>query len=289
MKRIFWLHNLQQSLAGVSITATQARYYRKICSDTQFALISKIEFVPRKYESQQHGIELDIDWNSEMQEVYEEETNHSLLKIIRHENLINSEPKVAMTFNLAAYASKSSTLLELLKHGVDLYKIERKKGLAKYLINLELERHLVKHIYFLSEKIGIDAALLGPFLTKNPLIFRVNLEDLQNRVSYLESKNFNLAEIKNVVNKNPFWLMYSTRRIDTRLGFFQREFGLTGNEVRKLAVLSPRLITYSLDSIKELTFSLREELGLSTEDTKNLLLKFPKIWFTCNLNFLYTF
>lgn len=42
----------------------------------------------------------------------------------------------------------------------------------------------------------------------------------------------------------------STVRIDGRLGFFQENFKLTGDEVRYLATKRPRLITSKIDNIK---------------------------------------
>ena len=44
----------------------------------------------------------------------------------------------------------------------------------------------------------------------------------------------------------------STKKIDQRLGHFQKNFKLTGNEVRNLAVKRPRLITYHMANIQVL-------------------------------------
>lgn len=67
-------------------------------------------------------------------------------------------------------------------------------------------------------------------------------------------------------------------RIDRRLGHFQKTFQLTGNEVRKLAFRSPQLITFSINTIKVNTFTVKEEFGFDEFETKKLLLNKPKVW-----------
>lgn len=286
MQRIALLHHLRQSLARVSSTVQPVQYSRKFSSKPDLPLVPN-QYVQHQYKPLHHSTEPVIDWNSEMQEIYKEESSHSLLDIVEDESLVDAEPRVGLTFNLAAYAPKSPALQALVKLGVNLYKIERRKGLASYLINLDFERHMKEHIFYLSKEIGLETDLLSTFLTKNPLIFKTNIDDLRCRVNYLESKRFKPDEITHIVERNPFWLMFSTERIDKRLGFFQREFELTGNEVRKLTVLLPAIVTYKLDQIRELTFSVREELELSRDETRRLLLKCPQIWLTSNLYFVF--
>lgn len=71
---------------------------------------------------------------------------------------------------------------------------------------------------------------------------------------------------------------YSTQRIDRKLGFFQKHFSLTGDEVRQLTVQQPRIITYSIKHIKLNDFAIREEMGFSPEETKSILLKKPYVF-----------
>lgn len=70
----------------------------------------------------------------------------------------------------------------------------------------------------------------------------------------------------------------STLRIDKRLGFFQQKFSLSGNEVRELATMAPKIITYNLHHINTNNFVVKEELGFSDEEIKQLILCKPKIW-----------
>lgn len=216
-----------------------------------------------------------------MVEIRKEEARSSVLAPVEDEASIDVETNIAPTFNFAAYVSRSQTLQQLLKLGVNLYKIERKNGLMEYLLPLDFERDMKPHLLFLTNQVGVSPDCLGNMLTKNPTIFSQNLEDLQTRINYLESKRFTADEIRSIVERNPFWLMFSTKRIDTRLGFFQKEFQLKGNQIRQLAVIAPRLITGEMEAIRESTFSIREEMCLEKCEVQDLLLKQPRLWMSC--------
>lgn len=87
-----------------------------------------------------------------------------------------------------------------------------------------------------------------------------------------------MDEIQTIVCKNPFWLNFNTKRIDRRLGYFQKNFDLTGNDVRFLTSKQPNLITYNMQHVRETTFAVLEEMGFGKDETKCLLLNIPKIW-----------
>jgi hypothetical protein len=59
-----------------------------------------------------------------------------------------------------------------------------------------------------------------------------------------------LLVIEHTVNKNVFFSVGSTQEIDQRLGRFQKTFKLTGNEVRRLTLRRPKLITHNMAHIK---------------------------------------
>ncbi|XP_055380774.1 transcription termination factor 3, mitochondrial [Condylostylus longicornis] len=188
-----------------------------------------------------------------------------------------SEPNYLGTFNLAAYLNKSETLQQLHKLGVDFSKIEKRKGIGQFVLQLDFEKDIKSHLTFLND-VGVPANSFGEFLTKNPLIFKESLDDLQTRINYLEVKKFKTSQIQRICTLNPYWLMFSTKRIDKRLGYFQQNFKLTGHDVRHLATKLPRLITYKMDHIRENTFSIKEEMGFEGEEVKCLLLSKPKLW-----------
>lgn len=182
------------------------------------------------------------------------------------------------SYNLAAYVNKSETLQELIKLGVNLHKIEKKKPeLAELVLGLNFEQDVKPYLMFLHD-CGVPSDQLGEHITKNPAIFKEDLDNLSVRINYLESKKFKADEIARIVTKNPFWLMFTTQGIDTRLGFFQKQFTLSGAETRSVAISQPRLITYRLEHVRKSTFTILEEMGFDKAETKQLLLTVPKLW-----------
>lgn len=192
-------------------------------------------------------------------------------------------PHLAPTFNLAAYANKSQTLQKFLDLGVDLYKIEKRKGLGQFVLQLDFERDCKDHLMFLND-IGVPPEEFGKFITKNPLIFKETVDDMQIRINYLQSKNFRPHMISRIVVVNPFWLMFSTQRIDRRLGYFQKNFSLSGSMVRLLTVRQPRLITYNMAHVERATFAIKEEMGFDKDEVKDLLIQKPKLFMMSKFN-----
>lgn len=229
--------------------------------------------------------DMEIDWNIEMKAIREDESR-SVLTSPQTGDLADVATSAASflrpTHNLAAYVNQSETLQKLIQLGVDLHRIERRKGLAEFILRLDFDRDMREHLQFLTD-VGLDGSALGPFVTKNPLIFKEDLGNLETRINYLQSKQFKSIDITRIVEKNPFWLMFRTQRIDARLGYFQKQFDLVGNEIRQLAVRQPRLITYNMEAIRMASFSIKEEMGFSGGDTKTMLLAAPKIWMMSEL------
>ncbi|KAG0717104.1 Transcription termination factor 3, mitochondrial [Chionoecetes opilio] len=186
-------------------------------------------------------------------------------------------PELRPSFNLAAYVNKSYTLQQLMKLGVDLSIWDGRANVSSFILPLDFERHIKQYIVFLHD-VGVGADNLGQWLTVNPYILKEKIENLQARISYLETMSFSSEQIARVISKNPYWLLFSTVDIDSRLGFFQQSFELTDKEVRYLTTKQPRLITYSLHSLKRTSFAVLEEMGFEKSEVKSLLLGKPKIW-----------
>jgi mTERF domain-containing protein, mitochondrial len=180
-------------------------------------------------------------------------------------------------FNFAAYVQKSESLQHLLKLGVNLHRLEKRKGIPEFLLKLNFERDIKSHIRFLHD-INVPTESLGEFLTTNPLIFKEEISTLNFRVYYLQSKNFSEAQISRIITNNPFWLMFTTKRIDRRCGFFQEQFNLKGDDFRFLASKQPNLITYNLNHIRQNSFSIKEEMGFDDDEMRCLIINKPKIW-----------
>lgn len=235
-------------------------------------------FAPRP-----NNTDIDIDWSHEMHAIRATESRSVLEPVDESFDPNTAVPNIRPTHNLAAYVKNSATLQQFIQLGVDLHRIERRKGLAEFVLGLDWQRDIQSHLRFLSD-VGLPSEQLGAFITCNPLIFKENIAALTTRINYLQSKSFEPAQIARIVDANPFWLMFRTQRIDGRLGFFQKQFELSGSEVRQLVVRQPRLITYGLESVRRSSFLVREELGFSKEETKQLLLTAPKLWMMSKSN-----
>ncbi|KAK0077502.1 hypothetical protein PV325_005208 [Microctonus aethiopoides] len=185
-------------------------------------------------------------------------------------------PYTKPTFNFAAYANESPTIQELIKLGVELWKLEHNVKAMKILLGRNFD-DMKPHIQFLHD-CGVPADQIGHSLTINPFIFVKDIDDLHTRIRYLRAHNFTRKNIATIVTNNPRWLNYTTLTIDRRLAFFQRQFKLTGDETRLVAVNGPRLITHEHKKVLENTFCIRELMGFENEQMKNLLMKKPILW-----------
>ncbi|VFV20776.1 mterf domain-containing protein [Lynx pardinus] len=164
--------------------------------------------------------------------------------------IIADPPLPPDTFTLRDYVDHSETLQKLVLLGVDLSKIEKHPDAANLLLRLDFEKDIKQILVFLKD-LGIEDNQLGTYLTKNYAIFSEDLENLKTRVAYLQSKNFSKAHIAQMVRNAPFLLSFSVERLDNRLGFFQKELELSVKKTRDLIVRLPRLLTGSLEPVKE--------------------------------------
>lgn len=218
--------------------------------------------------------------NSSYSLIAEEENAHNseenTLTCVCDNDLSIFTPSIPPAFNVAAYINKSKGLQKLVALNVNLSKIEKKPHVLKKLLWLDFEKDIKKYIFFLKDYVQKDN--LGAFITKNPEILFESIEDLQVRINYLQSKNFSKTQVQRIIDRNPFWLSFSTVRIDRRLGYFQNKFSLTGPELRALATSLPKLITHKLHKVNTNTFVVLEELGFNNQEVKSLLLQKPKLW-----------
>ncbi|XP_032666853.1 transcription termination factor 3, mitochondrial [Odontomachus brunneus] len=193
------------------------------------------------------------------------------------EDLSDIGPPLTPTFSFAKYANKSHTIQELVKLGVELYKLESEEGMVQYILGLDFERDVKPYIMFLHD-CGVPADHLGYFITKNPHIFKEDMDDLHTRIRYLRAHEFSINMIGTIICKNPRWLLHSTKDIDGRLGYFQNNFKLTGQQIRLFAVKGPKVVTYKMLHIINNTFSIKEEMEFDNIQIKKLLLKMPRLW-----------
>ena len=189
------------------------------------------------------------------------------------EDLSYIAPLHQPSFNFAHYANDSPMIRELAKLGVKFYLIEENPKAMEILLRYSFD-DMKPYIQFLHDT-GVPAENIGQFITRNPFIFTQDMDDLHTRIRYLRAHDFDREMIARIVDKNPHWLMFSTKRIDNRLGYFQREFQLTGTEVRALTTKQPRLITFNFAHLRERNFVIREVMGFNKEEVKTLILAQP--------------
>ena len=150
------------------------------------------------------------------------------------ENDLASVRAAHPTQTLTALVQESSTLKRLVDLGVPLHlwDTNNQLGLA---VKLDFDRDVAPIVRFLAD-VGIDPGDIGDVLGGNPGLFEEELEDLHTRVNYLTSKLFTRQQIIQLICGSPKWLSFPVALIDARLGFFQKTFGLIGQEVRDMAV-----------------------------------------------------
>lgn len=204
------------------------------------------------------------------------------------EDLSHLAPNITPTYNFAKFADQSRTLQELVKLGVELYKLEKDREIVEMFLSLDFDRDMKPYIQFLHD-CGVESENLGWFITRNPRIFKEDMDDLYTRIRYLRAHNFTPEMIKEIVNKHPPWLSFKTVQLDSRLGHFQNTFYLNGYQVRCLTTQCPKLITYDMRRIRYSTFAVKEVMGFDKDETKLVLLKAPRVWIRAKTEVVNTF
>lgn len=281
MSRLKCVHKLLTT--ALKHNRETSRFVKYVSTDTKTVAVSKNISVGNA-EISANDLKIDLkDVNisdsgitSSDYEKYFPDENKSVLEPC-DEDVSHIAPNMSPTFNFAAYVNKSQTLQELVMLGVELHKLETKKEIGEFIMKLDFEKDIQTHLRFLHD-LGVPAENLGTFITKNPLIFKEDLEDLKIRINYLLAKKFTPEMISSIVTRNPRWLSFSTIDIDKRLGYFQREFQLTGDEVRALATKRPQVVTHSISHIKTSVFAVKETMGFTQTEAKALIMAKPKLF-----------
>ncbi|NXN92599.1 MTEF3 factor, partial [Rhinopomastus cyanomelas] len=208
----------------------------------------------------------DIPPSSALEEISEEEAVQ----------IIAEQIPPFQSSTLRDYVDHSDTLTRLVHLGVDLSQVEKRQKAGQLLLTLDFERDIKKILLFLKD-VGVEDNQLGSFLTKNPYILAEDLEALETRVAYLQSKKFGKAEIAQMVSRAPYLLLFSVERLDNRLGFFKNELGLTVKKTKDLVIRLPRLLTGKLEPVKETLQVCQLEFGFQHHEIQQIVLKTPKI------------
>lgn len=62
------------------------------------------------------------------------------------EDISSFSPYFRPSFNFAAFVNNSPTLQELIKLGVDLHRLEKKKGVPEFILQMEFNQNMKEHI-----------------------------------------------------------------------------------------------------------------------------------------------
>jgi mTERF domain-containing protein len=80
--------------------------------------------------------------------------------------------------------------------------------------------------------------------------------------------------IVTILSGNPYWLCYSVSEIDGRLGYLQKTFKLSGEEIRRLATSCPKLVTWGgvPTQVGLNLIMLNESCGFSQDEVRDSVL-----------------
>ncbi|XP_018411661.1 PREDICTED: transcription termination factor 3, mitochondrial [Nanorana parkeri] len=200
----------------------------------------------------------------------------SSLDIIPEDEGPQIAPIPPSSSTLRDYVDHSETLQKLVMLGVDLSKLEKRPNVGTFLLKLDFETDISKILFFLKD-VGVEDSQLGHVLTKNPFILSEDLDNLQKRVAYLRSRKFSQQAIARMVSRAPYLLNFSVERLDNRLGFFQKQLGLSAENTRDIVTRLPRMVTGSLEPIRENLKVFEIELGFRKNEIQHIALRVPKV------------
>ena len=93
----------------------------------------------------------------------------------------------ARSHGLAPYVASSAHLRRLVALGVDVSGWDRRPGVAQLALRLDWERDMAPRIQLLHDA-GVPADRLAALITRNPLIFKERIDDLQASTDKIKEK-----------------------------------------------------------------------------------------------------
>ncbi|VDK85637.1 unnamed protein product [Onchocerca ochengi] len=182
------------------------------------------------------------------------------------------------SWSIANYVNHLPVLQVLVELGMDLFEVDLTTDIGRKLVKLDWENDVRPKLIWLIHQVGMPIIDVGSYLTRNPYFLLQDLGSMQVRLNYLYSKQLNKAKILKIVRNNRFWLNTDVKIIDARLGWIQKTFELTGDEMRQVIVTEPRVIIYGIGPLERLVIMLNEELEFTKEQIKAILLEDPRVF-----------
>uniref|UniRef100_A0A8C1SMP2 Transcription termination factor 3, mitochondrial n=1 Tax=Cyprinus carpio TaxID=7962 RepID=A0A8C1SMP2_CYPCA len=159
---------------------------------------------------------------------------------------------------LRPYVDESETLSKLVQLGVNLWKLEQRPNVGSMLVRLDFDADVAPKLLLLKD-LGVEETKLGQL------------------VSYLKSKKFSKQSVAAMVSKAPYLLNFSVERLDNRLGFFQKQLGLSAEKTRDVVTRLPKLLCGSLEPIKENLKVCELEFGFRGNEIQHIVTTVPKV------------
>ncbi|EJW82219.1 hypothetical protein WUBG_06872 [Wuchereria bancrofti] len=179
---------------------------------------------------------------------------------------------------IAHYVNHLPVLQILVELGMDLFEVDSVTHIGRKLVKLDWENGVRPKLVWLIHQVGMPINDVGSYLTRNPYFLLQDLENMKVRLNYLYTKRLTKAKILKIVKNNRFWLNTDVKTTDARLGWIQKTFDLTGDEMRQLIITESRIIMYGVGPLERLVTMLNEEMEFTKEEVKAILLKDPRVF-----------
>lgn len=183
------------------------------------------------------------------------------------------------SFNLARYANDNQVIKNLVDLGVSVWKFDRDSEVSQLLLRLDWERDVEPYLDFL-QNVGIEREVQAKIIGLNPRVLKEKLCDLESKRDYFITKLFQPTDLAPMFVESPLLLSMSVRQIDDKLGWLQKKFRLTGNEIRDLISRRSWLITKNRHQMELTHLGLRCECGFTGQEEKAILMRHPRVMLT---------
>jgi mTERF domain-containing protein len=180
-------------------------------------------------------------------------------------------------YNLAYFVNESKVLQKFIEMGVEIQHWDKDREVCEFILKLDFDRDIAPYLIFLHD-LGISPEGFAFIILKNPFLFKENLDNLKTRMKYLESKKFTKENISHIITKMPRWLSIPVEEIDRNLGWYQKEFQLSGAELREVIIGIPKLGVIDLKIPADMKFCFKEFLCYSNEQIKTMIKTSPKLF-----------
>ncbi|WKY17132.1 hypothetical protein Q1695_001616 [Nippostrongylus brasiliensis] len=179
--------------------------------------------------------------------------------------------------SIVPFINYSPLLQAFVDIGVNLFEVEQTTRAAKHLLRLDMEKEVMPKLQWLVS-LGFDVNDLGEYLTRNPFFLLQDLNDLEARVNYLTSMKFSNEDVCKIIKDFRYWLNVDVKTMDSRLGWIQEQFRLSGDDVRDLIRKDARVVMFGLGPLQRLVTLFNKEFEFTPKEMKKMLLSDPRLF-----------